>query len=612
MNRYGLIFGICCLLLQLPGRCQDSSKLRSFDNVLPRWCIDINGKTGVSGTQLSGFNLSGYPAYIKNNSVFNLSENNAGSAVGGDVSIGYFWGKKKQFGIGAGISFVQQNAIFGIDSFHVEYKSIDVWKDTFRQIINANNMAAQGADISHPGRFSETVTSQSYSVPICLKYKHQFTGKFGVSADLGGVINFRMYNTYSTSAVLDYEALYAYNTGNGKYYYDNTTNAPQLANNYTWLITQNNVRYDTIGYFGNKKNQGYNVAYQQQPFSKTGVVQYAIPGFGFLIQANACYQINYRIMLLLGGFFTQQYFSSGNTGNWKLTDRVGEYNSVLNSASNTNVTNYGLNFGLRYFFGGSKDIDGDGVADIKDDCAHIAGPGGDFHGCPDFDGDGIPDKDDACPLERGPFCTNGCPDRDNDCIADKVDKCPDEWGYLSYKGCYSDPKIKAVTPKQINNEDAVSDGDTTIVENFADSLGHFVDAVAPLQTVYLPMGGLDKYSPYKVLKTSKAYFELGKNTLNAQGYENLNEAIEILKKEPDLILLVAGHTDDLGSEEFNMLLSFKRAESIQKYCAGKGIDEKRVILSGYGKKYPEVTGTSAAARSKNRRIELRIMLPISK
>jgi OOP family OmpA-OmpF porin len=108
----------------------------------------------------------------------------------------------------------------------------------------------------------------------------------------------------------------------------------------------------------------------------------------------------------------------------------------------------GVTGGLNYAFGGGasepdlpppppKDTDGDGIADINDDCPQE--PGIAPTGCPDRDRDGVLDKDDKCPDEPGIIALQGCPekaeDTDGDGIFDKDDECPTVAGLATFNGC---------------------------------------------------------------------------------------------------------------------------------------------------------------------------------
>lgn len=82
------------------------------------------------------------------------------------------------------------------------------------------------------------------------------------------------------------------------------------------------------------------------------------------------------------------------------------------------------------------DSDGDGIADLDDNCPNTPGEA-QYNGCPppDSDGDGMPDKHDLCPNQKGPIKFNGCPDSDGDGISDFYDKCPNIKGDSVYQGC---------------------------------------------------------------------------------------------------------------------------------------------------------------------------------
>lgn len=114
----------------------------------------------------------------------------------------------------------------------------------------------------------------------------------------------------------------------------------------------------------------------------------------------------------------------------------GEYR--ISQTDMRNNIQYGLGYWVR--LGGKKyneqtrDTDGDGVLDIKDECPTVAGLPT-LLGCPDADGDQVADKIDLCPDVPGPFETLGCPDTDADGIPDNEDLCPNEVGPKELNGC---------------------------------------------------------------------------------------------------------------------------------------------------------------------------------
>ena len=77
-----------------------------------------------------------------------------------------------------------------------------------------------------------------------------------------------------------------------------------------------------------------------------------------------------------------------------------------------------------------------------------------------------------------------------------------------------------------------------------------------------------------------------------------------MKNTTDLKIRVEGHTDNIGSEKYNLNLSKKRAESIKAYLVGKGIDESRITSIGYGFSKPRAGNDTKEGRALNRRAEL--------
>ena len=72
-------------------------------------------------------------------------------------------------------------------------------------------------------------------------------------------------------------------------------------------------------------------------------------------------------------------------------------------------------------------------------------------------------------------------------------------------------------------------------------------------------------------------------------------------------VLIEGHTDNVGSDELNLTLSQKRADSLKEALTGKGIAGERITTVGYGKKFPVGSNDTTAGKQQNRRVEVSIL-----
>ena len=85
----------------------------------------------------------------------------------------------------------------------------------------------------------------------------------------------------------------------------------------------------------------------------------------------------------------------------------------------------------------------------------------------------------------------------------------------------------------------------------------------------------------------------------------LDELVTILKRYENANLLIGGHTDSKGTDEYNITLSQKRTESVKAYLLEKGIVESRLTATGYGETQPIADNKTDLGRAKNRRVELK-------
>ncbi len=98
-------------------------------------------------------------------------------------------------------------------------------------------------------------------------------------------------------------------------------------------------------------------------------------------------------------------------------------------------------------------------------------------------------------------------------------------------------------------------------------------------------------------------FTTGTATLTKASYKNLNDVINVLKKYPEMMLNIEGHTDDVGEDVNNQKLSERRANACMNYITSKGIVASRLMASGYGESKPIGDNKTSEGRKSNRRTE---------
>ncbi len=231
-----------------------------------------------------------------------------------------------------------------------------------------------------------------------------------------------------------------------------------------------------------------------------------------------------------------------------------------------------------------KDSDGDAIFDSRDKCPTVPGVAK-YEGCPvpDTDKDGVFDDKDKCPDVVGYPELDGCPypDRDKDGVTDNKDRCPDEPGSTKNEGC-------PVTDRD-------GDGVPDVTDRCPDTAG-------PPSNYGCP----EEVKTQLMYIARSIYFNVNKATLQEISYEPLNKLVEILNNYPNAKLTIEGHTDNSGSNAYNMTLSQNRANTVKDYLVSKGIDASRLNAIGFGEEKPITTNNTGEGRTLNRRVELKL------
>lgn len=101
----------------------------------------------------------------------------------------------------------------------------------------------------------------------------------------------------------------------------------------------------------------------------------------------------------------------------------------------------------------------------------------------------------------------------------------------------------------------------------------------------------------------KVLFAFDKSDLNTQSRGSLDKLTAVLKKYPDTDINVIGHTDNVGTDSYNMDLSVRRATSVANYLKSSGIASSRISTQGKGESDPKVANDTDANKAENRRVE---------
>lgn len=175
----------------------------------------------------------------------------------------------------------------------------------------------------------------------------------------------------------------------------------------------------------------------------------------------------------------------------------------------------------------------------------------------DEDRDGIPDEKDDCP-GTPPFYIvdeNGCPvDSDQDGVVDSEDYCPEIPGIAANNGCPEQKEERIEMEERLEN----------------------------------------------------IYFAFGKYELTEYSRRKLVTVIKMMVENNSYILKMHGHTDDIGSDDSNIELAYKRLTTVKNYLILNGVPDNRIIIIPHGESNPVVANTDKQSRANNRRVTFEI------
>ncbi|MCD4682013.1 MAG: OmpA family protein, partial [Bacteroidales bacterium] len=103
------------------------------------------------------------------------------------------------------------------------------------------------------------------------------------------------------------------------------------------------------------------------------------------------------------------------------------------------------------------------------------------------------------------------------------------------------------------------------------------------------------------------FFDFDKATLRSESANELDRLVKMLIDVPTMKIEISGHTDNVGSDNYNKQLSEDRAKAVVDYLIEKGIDQDRLTYAGYGETQPIADNDTEEGRQVNRRTEFKVL-----
>jgi outer membrane protein OmpA-like peptidoglycan-associated protein len=131
--------------------------------------------------------------------------------------------------------------------------------------------------------------------------------------------------------------------------------------------------------------------------------------------------------------------------------------------------------------------------------------------------------------------------------------------------------------------------------------------VAEVKPKILEELDIKKIKTGSTIEVKNLYFKADTSTIDKDSYDVLNEIYGFLKKHDRVTLEIGGHTNGIPNHEYCDKLSSARAKAVYDYLVAKGINESRLTFKGYGKRRKLASDTTLEGRTKNQRVELKIL-----
>jgi outer membrane protein OmpA-like peptidoglycan-associated protein len=610
----------------------------SADSILAPWVVDVNLLAGMLTQDMTTKNTAANYTNGVNLNTGSLKFTN-GMSFGGDVQLGYFFGKKRHWGIGTGFMYLYQQGDATLDNYHVEYQSTDVRGDIYRQVTTATQPIKEALQITN------------MNIPLVLKYKNRFSRTLGFTADAGLLFNIQTTNAYKTNASFNYEAIYK-RSSDGSFVYDNA--ATPDVNDILFTQAQLNrtlpAGSDINSYFSFLRNTlGYNVGLGNKAATDHGSVSYTTGSVGFMLQPSLNVFLSDDVALNFGLYYIYQSFSNSVKDGYRTTDRVGDYSSVLNSVSSVSSQSYGLNVGVRFLFGrkgpvvSSEDAYNPSLCGLSDGRILINGLHPEDSAVVSYAYNGVPqtpirtmtDSDGTITLNNlseGKYDTIHVTMRKRNASGMPVTLSNPPFTITfesstnptEYKKCDGTITLNIPRPGQsvtINyTVDGASKSSTATIAsnnrivlnglcggtytNITAVMGKcsanavdvtLVDPPAP------PPPPPPAPSAPPITVSTPILFEVNKTVIREDSHPIIVMAVDKLNSDKDAIVVINGYADITGKPAYNKALSLRRANAVKKELVKLGISPKRIKVVGHGSNDPAGNNDTEEGRALNRR-----------
>jgi len=111
----------------------------------------------------------------------------------------------------------------------------------------------------------------------------------------------------------------------------------------------------------------------------------------------------------------------------------------------------------------------------------------------------------------------------------------------------------------------------------------------------------------RVTFAADTFFDFDRAVLKPEGRAKLDDLVEKVRGINLEVIIAVGHTDSIGTVEYNQRLSVRRAEAVRAYLVSRGIESNRIYTEGKGETQPVADNRTREGRAKNRRVEIEVV-----